>query len=234
MNTTRTEAVELAYRIGTVAPRSAVVGVAPPFPWLAPVADVLRGGSVQLGAQTCSAYAHGAYTGEVSAGMLAEACSFVLVGHSERRTLFSETDDIVRAKLKAALGAGLNAILCVGESLDEREAGEHELVVTRQLRAALDGVPGDAGDRITIAYEPVWAIGTGRNATPDDASTMAELILTASGELGLSNPQVLYGGSVNAANAESLIAGAAIGGFLVGGASLKADDFLAIVAAADV
>jgi triosephosphate isomerase (TIM) len=234
MNTTRTEAVELAYRIGTVAPRSAIVGVAPPFPWLAPVADVLRGGNVRLGAQTCSAHAHGAYTGDVSAGMLAEVCSFVLVGHSERRTIFNESDDIVRAKLRAAIGAGLNAVLCVGESLDEREAGEHETVVTRQLRAALDGVPGDVGDRITIAYEPVWAIGTGRNATPDDASSMAAFISTASGELGLPSPLVLYGGSVNATNAESLIVGPEIGGFLVGGASLKADDFLAIVAAADV
>ena len=234
MNTTRTEAVELAYRIGSVSPRTATVGVAPPFPWLAPVEDVLRGGNVLLGAQTCSAHVHGAYTGDVSAAMLAEICSFVLVGHSERRLIFGETDDVVRAKLKAVLGAGMTAILCVGESLDERDAGEHEAVVARQLREALNGAPGDAADRITIAYEPVWAIGTGRNATPEDAGAMASFILTTCQGIGLTNPQLLYGGSVNSANAESILAPTEIDGFLVGGASLKADEFLSIVAAADV
>jgi triosephosphate isomerase len=125
-------------------------------------------------------------------------------------------------------------VICVGESLTEREDGDHEAVVTRQLREALDAAPSDAADRITIAYEPVWAIGTGRNATPDDANTMASLIKSICRELGLNEMQVLYGGSVNAGNAESLLAGADVGGFLVGGASLKADDFLTIVAAADV
>lgn len=234
MNTTRTEAVELAYRIATVSPQSALVGVAPPFPWLIPVEDVLRGGNVMLGAQTCSAHDRGAFTGDVSAGMLAEMCSFVLVGHSERRALFGETDDVVRVKLRAALGAGLTSILCVGESLEEREAGEHEAVVARQLGEALAGIPRDAVDRVTIAYEPVWAIGTGRNATPEDARAMASQIATNCADLGLSDPQVLYGGSVNAANAESLLAAPEVGGFLVGGASLKADDFLTIIAAADI
>jgi triosephosphate isomerase len=234
MNTTRTEAVELAYRIGTVSPRSANVGVAPPFPWLAPVADVLRGGAVLLGGQTCSAHGNGALTGDVSASMLEELCSFVLVGHSERRAMFGETDDVVRAKLKAALGAGLMAVLCVGETLDERERGEHEDVVIRQLRHAFEGTPGDAEDRVQIAYEPVWAIGTGRNATPDDASAMARLISITCRDLGVGNPPVLYGGSVNAGNSAALLAGPDVGGFLVGGASLKADDFLTIVGAADV
>ena len=234
MNTTQTEAVELAYRIGTVSPRNATVGVAPPFPWLAPVRDVLRAGVVQLGAQNCSSQSNGAHTGEVSVAMLTELCSFVIVGHSERRVMYGETDDIVRAKLKAVLNAGLSAVVCVGESLEEREDGNHEAVVTRQLREALDAVPSDWTDRITVAYEPVWAIGTGRNATPEDASTMAALVQSICREQGLDDMQVLYGGSVNAGNAESLIASPGIGGFLVGGASLKADDFLAIVAAADV
>jgi triosephosphate isomerase len=148
--------------------------------------------------------------------------------------MYGETDDIVRAKLKAVLNAGLSAVVCVGESLEEREDGNHEAVVTRQLREALDVVPSDWTDRITVAYEPVWAIGTGRNATPEDASTMAALVQSICREQGLDDMQVLYGGSVNAGNAESLIASPGIGGFLVGGASLKADDFLAIVAAADV
>jgi triosephosphate isomerase len=234
MNTTQTEAIELAYRIGTVTPRNTTVGVAPPFPWLAPVREVLRAGVVQLGAQNCSAQSNGAHTGEVSVSMLAELCAFVIVGHSERRAQYGETDDVVRAKLKAVLSGGLSAVICVGESLTEREDGDHEAVVTRQLREALDAAPSDAADRITIAYEPVWAIGTGRNATPDDANTMASLIKSICRELGLNEMQVLYGGSVNAGNAESLLAGADVGGFLVGGASLKADDFLTIVAAADV
>jgi triosephosphate isomerase len=234
MNTTQSEAIELAYRIGTVSPRNATVGVAPPFPWLPPVREVLRSGVVQIGAQNCSAHSNGAHTGEVSVSMLAEICSFVIVGHSERRAMHGETDDVVRAKLKAVLNGGLSAVVCIGETLDEREDGAHEAVVTRQLREALDAVPADFVERITIAYEPVWAIGTGRNATPEDASTMAALIKSTCGELGMNDVQVLYGGSVNAGNAESLLAGSDVGGFLVGGASLKADDFLTIVATADV
>ena len=234
MNTTQSEAIELAYRIGTVSPRSATVGVAPPFPWLASVRDVLREGVVRLGAQTCSAHANGAHTGEVSVSMLAELCSFVIVGHSERRAMHVETDDVVRAKLRAVLSGGLSAILCVGETLDEREAGDQEGVVSRQLNAALEALPSDSGDRVTIAYEPVWAIGTGRHAMPEDANAMAGFVRSICRNLGMGDMQVLYGGSVNAGNAEALLAGADVGGFLVGGASLKADDFLTIVAAADV
>jgi len=232
MNSTLIEARALATRVATISPSSVSVAVAPPFPWIASVRDILQGSAVRVGAQTCSAVPNGAHTGEVSVAMLSELCTFVLVGHSERRATYGETDQIVRAKLEAVLSGGLTAVLCVGETLADRAGGHQEAIVTRQLRESLRSVRAGQSARVVIAYEPVWAIGTGRSATAEDANDMAKLIRIACRGLGLGEIQVLYGGSVNAGNASSLIAGSEVGGFLVGGASLNADDFQTIVTSA--
>ena len=200
--------------------------VCPPFPYLAQVAEQLSGSPVALGAQNVSEHAQGAYTGEVSAAMLLDlGCKYAIVGHSERRHLYGETDAQVAAKFAAAAKAGLTPILCVGETLAEREAGKTQSVVARQLDAVLEKSPfGDA----VLAYEPVWAIGTGRNATPEQAQEvhgfLRKKIPSAS--------RVLYGGSVKAQNAAALFAMPDVDGGLIGGASLVAEDFLEIVKAA--
>jgi triosephosphate isomerase len=192
--------------------------VCPPFPYLAAAAQALAGSKVALGAQTAAEHAAGAFTGEVSVSMLSDLnCEYVLVGHSERRSLYGESSANVAAKFKAALDGGLKPVLCVGETLQEREASATEQVIGEQLQAVLDlvGVAGLAN--AVVAYEPVWAIGTGMTASPEQAPE--ELL-------------ILYGGSVKGDNAAGLFSMSDIDGGLIGGASLKADDFLAIANAA--
>lgn len=190
-----------------------------------------------VGAQNCAQYAQGAYTGEVSAAMLADiGCDVVIVGHSERRTLFGETDETVAEKVKIAFDNGVMPIVCVGETLQEREAGRTIEVVSRQLRAVLDKVgimPLVAG---ALAYEPVWAIGTGKSASAEDAQSVHQALRAVLAEVDQEAAQrarILYGGSVKAKNAQELFAQPDIDGALVGGASLKAEDFLAICHCAD-
>ncbi len=233
MNTTLREATALAESLSRESiPESVTVGVAPPFPWLQPVATILGASAIQLGAQTCAAQANGAYTGEVSVGMLAELCDFVLVGHSERRALFAETDGIVREKLWRVLDVGLQPVLCVGETHDQRQAGSAETTVRAQLIAAITD-PGDRDlDALVMAYEPVWAIGTGNTASAGDAAEMCGFIRSTVAEMLGREISVLYGGSVNAGNASDLIATGGIDGFLVGGASLKIGEFMTIIRSA--
>ena len=216
---------------------SAEVAVCPAFPAIAAVAETLRGTPVAWGAQNCAAAPDGAYTGEVSTGMLVDlGCRFVIVGHSERRRIFAETDGTVREKLEAVLGAGMTPIVCVGETLEEREAARTEEVVERQIRAAFSGLPGTEGKRAVVAYEPVWAIGTGRNATPDVAEAVhrrIRVVLSAlQGEPVAVATRILYGGSVKADNAREIFSQPNVDGGLVGGASLEAKGFLTIVGAA--
>ncbi|MBI5922056.1 MAG: triose-phosphate isomerase [Betaproteobacteria bacterium] len=222
--------------------KEAATGFAPacavcvPFPYLAQAQSVLAGSLVAWGAQDVSEHAQGAYTGEVSAAMLVEfACRYVLVGHSERRALFGESDAVVAAKFAAALKAGLTPILCVGETLAEREAGITGAVVTRQLDAVIANLGVAALQRAVLAYEPVWAIGTGRTASPQQAQEVHALIRARVAGCAANvaqNVQILYGGSVKASNAQELFAMPDIDGGLIGGASLVAEDFLAICRAA--
>jgi triosephosphate isomerase len=196
--------------------------VCPPFPYLGQVAERLRGTPIAWGAQNVSEHASGAYTGEVSVAMLAElGCSYVIVGHSERRQIFGESDAQVAAKFAAVRSGGLTSILCVGETLAEREAGRTQEVVARQLGA----VKFDQG---VLAYEPVWAIGTGRNATPEQAQEVHAFLRTRVP----SDTPILYGGSVKPQNAAAIFAMPDVDGGLIGGASLVAADFLAILRAA--
>jgi triosephosphate isomerase len=228
---------ELSQRLSAAS--SAQVGIAPPFTALAQVKWALsQGGSpLQLFGQNCHQEKQGAFTGEVSAAMLKDAgCDGVILGHSERRQLFGETDEGVARKLKAALGEGLHPIVCVGETLQEREAGRTWEVVSRQLRAALAGVDTGAVQKLTIAYEPVWAIGTGRNATAAQAQEVHGQIRGLLRELGgaaaADAVRIQYGGSVKPDNAAELLSQPDVDGALVGGASLKAEDFAKIVDAA--
>lgn len=213
---------------------SAAVGtqlaVCVPFPYLAQAAEALKGSVVAWGAQDISAQAQGAFTGEVSGAMLKDfACRYVLVGHSERRSLHGESDQLVADKAKAALAAGLTPVVCVGESLAERDANQVMSVVQQQLAPVL-ALSADAVNKMVVAYEPVWAIGTGRTATPEQAQEVHAAIRAALQAIGAGQVQILYGGSVKAANAASLFAMSDIDGALVGGASLVAEDFLAIAA----
>jgi triosephosphate isomerase len=234
MHKTVGEAVQLVrdlrQRLGSVTTQ---VAVAPPFTALAAVKQVLQGSSIQLFAQNCHFEKQGAFTGEVSAAMLRDAgCDGVILGHSERRQLFGETDESVAKKLKAALAEGLAPIVCVGETLQEREAGRTWEVVSRQLRGALSGLDAQALGRVTIAYEPVWAIGTGRNATAAQAQEVHAQIRGLLRELGgpvADSIRIQYGGSVKPDNAAELLSQPDVDGALVGGASLKADDFAKIV-----
>jgi triosephosphate isomerase len=196
--------------------------VCAPFPYLFQAAERLRGSAIAWGAQNVSEHAQGAYTGEVSAAMLKEfGCRYVIVGHSERRQLYCETDAQVAAKFMAVRGAGMTPILCVGETLQERDAGKTEAVVERQL-SAVDFANG------VLAYEPVWAIGTGRNATPEQAQAVHAFLRKRVGE----DTPILYGGSVKPQNAAAIFAMRDVDGGLIGGASLVAKDFLDIVKAA--
>ena len=210
--------------------------VCPPFPYLEAAARRLDGTSVMLGAQTVSEHGSGAFTGEVSADMLLDTgCRFVLVGHSERRTLMGESSETVAAKFAAALAAGLRPVLCVGETLAEREAERTVAVIDEQLNAVLDAT-GIAGfTTAVVAYEPVWAIGTGMTASPEQAQDVHQHIRGVLSGLDAAVGdaiQILYGGSVKGANAAGLFSKPDIDGGLIGGASLKAQDFLAIAEAA--
>jgi triosephosphate isomerase len=211
---------------GGAAGRKAECAVCVPYPYLEQVSGLLRGSAIALGAQNVSEHDKGAYTGEVSAAMLLEfGCRFVLVGHSERRQLYGESDAQVAAKFATALKAGLTPILCVGETLEEREAGRTEQVVARQL-AAVTGETALAN--AVLAYEPVWAIGTGRNATPEQAQAVHGFLR---GKVGRET-RILYGGSVKPQNAAAIFAMPDVDGGLIGGASIVAGDFLAICKAA--
>jgi len=214
--------------------KSAEVAVCPTYVHLAQAIAACAGSAVAVGAQDCSHVQSGAYTGEISAEMLVDqGCRWVILGHSERRQYHAESDDLVSAKLAAALEAGLEPIVCVGETLEQRESGQAESVVGTQLRGTLDGLPNLAG--LVVAYEPVWAIGTGLTASPEQAQAMHAYIrgcLADIAEVDAGATRVLYGGSVKAANAAELFAQADIDGALVGGAALDASEFLAIVGAA--
>lgn len=226
------DALLKALLAGTSGGESADLAVFPPFPYVQRVRKRLDGSPIAWGAQTLNPEAKGAFTGEVSASMLLDfGCRFVLTGHSERRTLFGENDEDVARRFEAAQQAGLEPVLCVGETLEERERGDTDAVVARQLDAVIGRCGIDAFDSAIIAYEPVWAIGTGRTATPDQAQAVHAFIRDklskCDGIIG-GQIRILYGGSVNSTNAADLFAEEDIDGGLVGGASLKAEEFLAI------
>jgi triosephosphate isomerase len=209
------------------------VGVCVPFPYLAQARDLLDGCPIGWGAQDASAHPRGAYTGEVSAAMVAEFGSrWVIVGHSERRSLHAETSDRVAAKAQAVMAAGLTPIVCVGETLEEREAGRTEAVVAEQLDACLSRLGAPALAEAVIAYEPVWAIGTGRTASPGQAQAVHAFIRARLGAAG-AGATVVYGGSVKPANARELFAMPDIDGGLIGGASLSIEEFEPICRAFD-
>jgi len=220
---------------GTAA-AAADLAVCVPAPYLAQAQAVLGGSRIDWGAQDCSVHEAGAYTGEVSAAMLRDlGCRYVIVGHSERRLYHHESDDLVAQKAQRALAAGVTPIVCVGETLADREAGRTEFVVKRQLSAVIHAV-GHCSSEIVVAYEPVWAIGTGSTASPQQAQAV-HAVLRAQLQAATAHAErsrILYGGSLNADNAAELLAQPDIDGGLVGGASLHADDFLAIVAASPV
>ncbi|MFL9881257.1 triose-phosphate isomerase [Herbaspirillum rhizosphaerae] len=212
------------------------VAVCVPSPYFAQVQAAVAGSALALGAQDVSAHANGAYTGEVSGAMLAEfACKYAIVGHSERRAYHGETDAVVAAKAVAALKSGLTPIVCVGETLGEREAGQTDAVVGRQVDAVLAVLDVADVEKIVVAYEPVWAIGTGKTATPEMAQDVHSKLrgkLSAKNAVAAAKVQILYGGSMKPDNAKELLAMSDIDGGLIGGAALKAVDFLAIVQAA--
>ena len=210
--------------------------VCPPFPYLASIASQVAGSNVALGAQNVSEHEAGAFTGETAPSMLKEVgCEYVIVGHSERRAIYGESSEQVAAKFSAAQAAGLTPILCVGETLDEREAGTTEKVIDEQLDAVLNTAGASAFAEAVIAYEPVWAIGTGMTATPEQAQDVHKHIRArlAAHDADLAEKvQILYGGSMKGENAPGLLTMPDIDGGLIGGASLKANDFLAIAEAA--
>ncbi|MCX6560218.1 MAG: triose-phosphate isomerase [Candidatus Aminicenantes bacterium] len=235
MYKTLPEAAVLAGAVRDAAPglKPAEIVILPPYTALAGLARLLAGTAVGLGAQNLHWEDQGAFTGEVSAPMLADAgCRYVVVGHSERRQLFGETDEAVNRKMRAALKGSLRPIFCFGETLEEREAGRTFEVVGRQLAAGLEGIGADQFDRIVLAYEPVWAIGTGRTATPEQAEEVHAFVRSRLSERAGNGPAdyaiILYGGSVKPANAYSLFKEWDIDGFLVGGASLEAESFIRI------
>jgi len=238
MHKTVSEALALVTEIkNQLASQKGVVwGVAPPFTALHAVARRVEGSPVILAGQDCHFENHGAFTGAVSAPMLADVgCTWVIVGHSERRQWFGDTNDGVGKKAKAGLAAGLGVIVCVGETDRERDAGDTKRVIDAQLAGALSGLDVGSGERLVIAYEPVWAIGTGRTATPAQAQEIHGHIRGRLGERYGTIAQAIrlqYGGSVKPGNAEQLMAEPDIDGALVGGASLVAEDFVAIVRAA--
>jgi triosephosphate isomerase len=237
MHLDRAGAVELAQGIArrsTEFPQ-AEIAVCPPFVYLEAVADALKGSSVALAAQNMYHQKQGAFTGEVSPAMLADlGCKYVILGHSERRNVFGETNEEINKKVHAAFAAGLLPIVCLGELLGEREAGRTADVVRQQFDGTLNGLAAEQMERTVLAYEPVWAIGTGKVATPDQAeevhADLRKLIATRyNGDIA-AKVRIQYGGSVKADNVRSLLSQADIDGALVGGASLKVDDFAGILA----
>lgn len=240
MNANHLEAIQmvqkLSYRLEKSDYERVEVVVAPPFTALRSVQTVIEADHmlIGLGAQHVDWHDKGAYTGEIAPGMLAKlSVAHVIVGHSERRQHFGETDETVNMRAKAVLANEMTPIICVGETLDEREAGRTEDVVTTQVRGALHGIGGDDLARSSIAYEPVWAIGTGRNADPDTAGAVIELIRdttrSVAGDVAADGVRILYGGSVNPGNIKGFMAKRHIDGALVGGASLDPDTFAAVV-----
>ena len=233
MNTTVQEARELVKTM--IAELDIITGVdkvvCPPFISLYAMKDLLQGTSIKLGAQNLYFEAKGAYTGEISPLMVADLCEYVIIGHSERRQYFNETGEIVNRKIKAALAVGLKPILCVGEKLADNEAGRTREVITEQLKSSLADV--EAPDDLIIAYEPIWAIGTGKAASGEQANETIGVIRHNINALYsakfASNLRILYGGSVTSDNASEFIRQSEIDGGLIGGASLKADQFISIV-----
>ncbi len=232
MNGTHAFATGLARALVAMpAAPSVDIVAAPPFTALEPVGAIVRGSAISLGAQTMDAHESGAYTGEIAAPMLLElGVTHVILGHSERREYFGETDAAVNAKVKAALACGLVPIVAVGETEAEHDAGAARQKLRHQTIAAFDGVPGDALARCVVAYEPIWAIGTGKTDSPENANATIGEIRACRAELA--DTRILYGGSMKPGNAAALLAQPEIDGGLVGGASLVAADFAAIVAAA--
>ncbi len=238
MHLTLAEAHALVRQLLGVGDESVEVVVCPPFTALASITPLVKGTAIGLGAQNLFWEAQGAYTGEISPAMLTDAgCRYVIIGHSERRTLFGETDETVQKKLAAALAQGLTPIVCIGETLAEREGNRTFEVLTRQLEGGLKGFGEAEVKPLVMAYEPVWAIGTGRNATPSLAQEAHRFIrrqlAKRFGAATAEALRVLYGGSVNAGNAAGLMRQADVDGALVGGASLNAEAFAAIVKAAE-
>ena len=240
MNATHLEAIQmvqkLSYRLEPSDYERVDVVVAPPFTALRSVQTVIEADHLRigLGSQNCHWEDPGAFTGEIAPTMLAKlSVRHVIVGHSERRQLFGDTDEIVNRKTRAVVAAGMAPIVCVGETLEQREAGEAEEVVVRQVLAALERIDPESIGSLSIAYEPIWAIGTGRHARPDDAGLMTTIIReTVSDEIsgeGATDMRILYGGSVNVANMKDYMAKSNVDGALVGGASLDPDQFAAIV-----
>ncbi|MFO0834352.1 MAG: triose-phosphate isomerase [Phycisphaerales bacterium] len=241
MNTNRTTSADLTRAVvdGLARVEGVEVAVYPPFPYLLSVRSILRdrSSSIRMGAQNVYHRPDGAYTGEISIDMLKDCgATTVLVGHSERRHVMGEQDDLINAKVRAVLEAGLECVLCVGETIEEREAGHTDPVNQRQVRAGLADVPGDWVNRLVLAYEPVWAIGTGKTATPDDAQAvhrkLRQLLSGLYGPEIAARTRIIYGGSVKPSNAAELFAQPDIDGGLIGGASLKPEDFVGIVKAA--
>ncbi|MBI4548361.1 MAG: triose-phosphate isomerase [Ignavibacteriae bacterium] len=213
------------------------ITLCPPFPSLVVAKSLIKDSALKLGAQNMSQHDDGAYTGEVSATMLSSiGCEYVILGHSERRQHFKETDEIVNAKVKKALKSGLTPIVCIGETLEEREAGITDRIITTQIKDVLHELSSSDVEKIIIAYEPVWAIGTGRNATPDQANQVHRLIRKLVGQhysWRVAEKLIIqYGGSVNPQNAYALLSQPEIDGALVGGASLSSDSFTRIIQAA--
>ena len=239
MHTTAAEAGRLAKAIvdGLRSDDHICVAVCPPFPYLALVGEILRGSHVALGAQNLYPEKEGAFTGEVSPTMLLDLdCQYVILGHSERRHRLGETDAFINQKVKVALAVSLNVILCVGETLDQRKAGQTETVLDRQLVQGLAGLSADTLTRLIIAYEPVWAIGsTGHHATPEQVQVAHAVIRhrfsQMFGEKSAQRLAIQYGGSVKPENAATLLHQHGVNGALIGGASLHADQFLAIIRA---
>ena len=236
MNTSAAEAValarEVAQRLGDV--DDADLAVCPPAVYLAQVAQTLAGSNVAVGAQNCFYEDDGAFTGEISTAMLRDlGCTYVILGHSERRHVIGETDELINRKVLKAVADGIKPILCVGELLEQREAGETDDVVTRHVKRGLEGLSSAEMSNVTVAYEPVWAIGTGKTATPDQAQQVHAMIRQLLANLYdgdvAENVRIQYGGSVKPQNAGQLLGCPDIDGALVGGASLKADDFAGIV-----
>jgi triosephosphate isomerase (TIM) len=235
MYKTTSEAVELAGKLVKVADESSHRNmIAPPFTALSAVSEVVKGTKLLLGAQNMSSAEDGAHTGEISVHMLKDVgVKVVILGHSERRIVYGESDSFINQKVKLALDNGLEVILCVGETLEQREAGKVEEVTREQLEKGLTGIPEGFLDRVTIAYEPVWAIGTGKTATPEDADAVhafiRKVIKEMYGDKAADEMIIQYGGSVKPDNVADLMARTNIDGALVGGASLKAETFVPIM-----
>ena len=236
MNKTIRDAVDFANQLKSlyIGPDDREVVIAPPFTALYPVAEALKESSIRLSAQNLSDKTEGAYTGEVSAGMLVDAgCEYVIIGHSERRALFGERDAVINSKINTALASGLKPIFCIGETLNEREELQTFNIIERQIKEGLNNLNTDDIRRLVIAYEPVWAIGTGKTAIPEQAQEVhafiRHLIEKTYDEDAARDIAVIYGGSVNPRNIGDLMAEPDINGALVGGASLDVESFIKII-----